>query len=393
MSGIVIVGSGLAGYNLARELRRHDVKVPITLLTADTGDSYSKPMFSGAASHGQQPDDLVLASMESQAKFLGLKIHARTAVEEILVESRQVLCSRRGKLDYGSLVLATGASPLQVPLTGTGAREVLGVHSLDDYRRWHAAVSALPPMSPVMVLGAGHVALEFACELIAMGMEPHIVAPDEWPLQSLLPEQIGMDVLGGLRQSGVEFHLGSMARRIDVLPEATVKDSPVRYQVELSDGSHLRMGAVLVAVGMEPNIELAEQAGIATRKGILVDRSLRTSLSDVYALGDVAEIEGVYMPYVTPLIAEAKVLSEVLLGRPAQLRMTPPLVHIKCPLHALVVCPPLRPVNGEWEIEVDSRGCAAYLRSEQGHLLGFALTRERIKDRLALQASLLPLWE
>lgn len=392
MPGIVIVGSGLAGYNLVRELRRLDAKVPITMLCAGSGDSYSKPMLSGAMSHGQTPDDLVLASMESQAKFLGIKIHAKTSVDELLPETNQLVCSRRLKIEYSSLVLATGASPLQPPLLGNAAKLVSSVNTLEDFRRWYAAVSVLPSETPVVILGSGHIAVEFACELVAMGKQPHIVGPDAWPLQSILPDQVGKELHTGLENSGIEFHLGQTALRMDLLPSAPSEGSGLRYAVTLSDGSVLQAGAVLAAIGMEPNVELAEQAGIATRKGVLVNRSLQTSLRDVYALGDVAEIDGLYLPYVTPLIAEAKVLASVLLGQPAELQMNRPLVHVKCPLHPVVACPPLRPVKGEWEFEIDSRGAAAFLRSDSGVLEAFALTRERVQDRFALLASMHPVW-
>jgi rubredoxin---NAD+ reductase len=392
MSGVVIVGSGLAGYNLVREIRRADTKLPITLVTADSGESYSKPMFAGAITRKQNPEALVLASMESQAKYLGIKIHPRTAVEEILLESKQLLCSRRIKLEYGRLVLATGASPLRPPMQGNATGQAMEMNSLEDFRRWYEAVSMLPQGTSVLVLGVGPTALEFSCELLTMGLQPHVVAPDPWLLHGLVPKCIGDEVFGGLTQCGLEIHLGKTVVRMDSLGKSAA--AGVRYGITLSDGATLEVGGVLIAVGQEPNVELAEQAGIATRKGILVDRSLRTSVSDVFALGDAAEIDGLYLPYVAPLISSTKVLAENLLGRPSILHLPPLMVQVKSILHPVVFCPPWHPTGkGEWEYEMDSRGAAAYLRNESGLLVGFALTRERIQERFALLASMPALWE
>lgn len=386
MPGIVVVGSGLAGYNLVREIRRIHSKIPVTLITADTGDSYSKPMLSGAFSQKQSPDDLLLASMDSQAKFLGIKILANTAVEEILPDQNMVLCSGKKRIPYENLVLATGAAPLQVPVLGKAVSKIHSVNSLEQFRRWYASVSALPLGSSILIIGAGHVAIEFASELLSLGMVPHLVSPDARPLESILPLPVADDVLAGLSLSGFEFHLGCSV----VSVESTSK---TKLQVVLSDGSELLVGAVLSAVGMEPNIELAEQAGLATRRGVLVDRSMQTSLRGVYALGDVAEVEGIYMPYVAPLIQEAKVLASVLLGQRTELNMKPPVIQIKCPFHPMVSCPVWQGGKGVWEYVVDSHGTAAYHRDDSGMLTGFALTREHLAEKMLLLNSMAMLWD
>ena len=391
MAGIVIVGSGLAGYNLAREIRHLDGKVPITMVTADSGDSYSKTTFSTALSHGHTTEDLKIASMESQAKFLGVKIHARTAIEEILPSSQQLVCSRRIKLDYGSLVLAMGASPLLAPLQGDGASAVHAMDTLEQFASWSQEVSTLPPGSPVAILGCGHIALEFASEMLALNHVPHIIAPDSWPFQQLLPSPIGEDIARGMAQNGVEFHLGRTATRVDRLPAAKAEQG-LRYRITLSNGLALEAGAVLCAIGREANVELATQAGLAVRRGVLVDSSMRASLPHIYALGDIAEVNGLYLPYVSPLIAQAKVLAAVLTGQEKSLGTLIPLVHLKCPLHPLVICPPQSGDRGEWEFESDAHGMTACYKGPEGELLGFALTRKHTDDCSQLLSSVAPAW-
>lgn len=388
MSGILIIGSGLAGYNLAREIRRRDAKAVITMVTSANGDSFSRPMLSMALSHGQSPESLVLASMESQARFLNMRIYPRTQLEAILPTERQVVCGRKLKLDYTSLIMATGAKPLPVPLPIEAQCLAHQVNDLDGFRAWSETLTKLARPTPVAILGAGHVALEFACELVALGFEPHLVAPDPWPLSRYVPEVIGEDLRQGLQQCGVAFHLGttavSLERRND---KAKSKVTPYMDLV-LSSGETVVVGAVLSAVGTEPDLFVARQAGLATRRGILVDNLLRSSLRDIYALGDVAEVEGCYTPYVGSMILEAKTLAGVLVGTPAPMMLPLPVVQLKCPLHPVTFCTPPVGVQCDWEYESDSRGVSALCYNERGDLVGFALTRERVHERSMVQSGL-----
>lgn len=388
MSGILIIGSGLAGYNLAREIRRRDAKTVITMVTSANGDSFSRPMLSMALSHGQSPESLVLASMESQARFLNMRIYPRTQLEAILPSEHQVLCGRKLKLDYSSLVLATGTKPLPVPLPSESQGLVHRVNDLDGFRAWSETLARLARPAPVAILGAGQVALEFACELIALGFEPHLVAPDPWPLSRYVPEAIGEDLRQGLQQCGVAFHLGTTAVSLERRNEKIKSKATPYWDLTLANGETLVVGAVLSAVGAEPELTVARQAGLATRRGILVDNQLRSSLRDIYALGDVAEVEGCYTPYVNSMILEAKTLAGVLLGAPVPMTLPLPVVQLKSPLHPVAFCTPPVGVPCDWEYESDSRGVSALCYNERGDLIGFALTRERVHERNMVQSGL-----
>ena len=151
MHPIVIVGAGIAGYGLARELRRREAQIDITLIAADRADFYAKPMLSNALARGQTPETLVASTRADMARQLGLTIVPHTCVERIDPDSRTLLSSS-GLYHYRSLVLAIGAEPIRLHFWGDASDEVLSVNHLDDYRRFR---ERLPASGHVALLGAG----------------------------------------------------------------------------------------------------------------------------------------------------------------------------------------------------------------------------------------------
>jgi rubredoxin-NAD+ reductase len=133
---VVIVGSGLAGFGLARELRRHNPELPITLVTADGGEVYSKPLLSTGYTKKLGYEQLALQTAEDFAAQLGITVLTRTRVSQIDSERKLLQLERGGAVSYGSLVLATGADVIRPPLAGDGAEDVLSINDLDDYAQF-----------------------------------------------------------------------------------------------------------------------------------------------------------------------------------------------------------------------------------------------------------------
>lgn len=378
MDPIIIVGTGLAGYSLAREFRKLDEEQPLLLITADDGRSYSKPMLSNALASGKDAYSLALADADRMAQQLDATILTHTRVESIDSKNHSLVAN--GKIyRYRDLVLANGASPIRLPFEGSGAADVLSVNNLEDYGRFRIQ---LETDSPVAIIGPGLIGCEFANDLTGAGHPVHVIGPDPYPISTLLPEAAGKALQQGLEQAGIRFHLGQVAKRID--------RSENGFRLTLDSGESIEAALVLSAIGLRPDTRLAEAAGIDCNRGIRVDRLLRSSDPHIFALGDVAEVEGLNLPFVAPLMTGARALARTLAGEPTAVSYPAMPVVIKTPAHPVVVAPPAPGSEGNWQVETSPDGVTArFMGSER--MLGFALTGEAVAQKQAMTKELPPL--
>lgn len=375
---LIIIGTGLAGYNLAREYRKLSPDAPLQLISADGGDFYSKPMLSTALASQKSAAQLVMKPVEKMAEELRAEICTETTVLRLDPAQRRVHTTR-GELAYSQLVLALGADAFAPPLAGDAAGQVLQVNDLADYARFRAALAG---RERVLLLGAGLIGCEFAQDLASSGIQVTVVDPAGWPLSRLLPEAAGRYLQARLEALGVRFCFGQSAQ--------SVEQAAGRYAVQLADGSTLQADLVLSAIGLRPRKQLAAEAGLAVARGIVVDRQLRSSDAYIYALGDCAEVAGLVLPYVQPIMQSARVLAANLAGQAALLSYPAMPVLVKTPACPTIVCPPLT-ADGEWECQALEGGLRALYRDGTGHLLGFALLGSATTERAPLSAQL-PAW-
>lgn len=361
MHPIVILGTGLAGYGAARELRKHDRATPLVLLTRDDGASYYKPDLSEAFTKGHTPDDLVKKPAEAMAEELDAEIRTRAEVTAVDPAARTVTVNGE-TLAYRDLVLAGGARPVSVPLAGDAAAEIHRINNLHDYRVFRRDLAGA---ERVAILGAGLIGCEFANDLSNAGIGVHNVDPIDWPLQRFLPEAPGRVLEAALAELGVHWHLG-------VTVEG-VQRSGDGFELALSEGRKIRADLVLSAVGLRPDTALAEAAGLRVDCGVAVDRELRTSDPHVYALGDAAEVEGHVLPFVMPLMNAARALGRTLAGEATPVRYPVMPIIVKTPACPAIVYPP-RAHDGEWRVNGEAPDLEARYLDADGRLDGFALT-------------------
>lgn len=363
MAPIVILGSGLAGYTVAREFRKLDAATPLVIVTRDDGAVYSKPMLSNALAGGRSAAALASADAAAAAGQLNATVLARREVAAIDVAARTLALDDGERLEYAKLVLALGADPIRVPLEGDAAGAVMQVNDLQDYARFREAIERA---GHVTILGAGLIGCEFANDLLAGGRKVDVIDPAAWPLGRLVPERMGRAFAAKLAAAGVGLHLGTTATAVER------RDGGLR--VRLADASTIDTDAVLSAIGLRPRTQLAQAAGLAVNRGIVVDRQLRTSAPEVYALGDCAEVAGLVLPFVMPLMNAARALAKTLVGDPTDLRYPAMPVVVKTPAAPLTVSPPAAGATGEWRFaEGDDGSLEATFVDSQDKLLGFAL--------------------
>ncbi len=360
---VVVIGSGLAGYAVAREFRKLDPETPLLLLSRDHAGFYSKPMLSNALAGQKTAASLLMKSAEKMASELKADIRAGVSVSHIDAAARKVTAGTGAVIAFRDLVLALGADPIRPAMSGDAADAVRSVNDLDDYARF---AEALEGAKSVAILGAGLIGCEFANDLLHRGITPTVLDVADRPLSRLLPVEASVWLRERLEAAGVSFRFGVVASRVDRVDGGGMR-------LSLSDGGALRADRVLSAIGLQPRIALAKAAGLAAARGITADRLLATSAAHVYAVGDCAEVLGLNLPYVMPLMQQSRALAATLCGRPTPVAYPAMPVLVKTPACPTIVCPPPPGAVGEWQVVSTDGACEARFVSADGSLLGFAL--------------------
>jgi NADPH-dependent 2,4-dienoyl-CoA reductase/sulfur reductase-like enzyme/nitrite reductase/ring-hydroxylating ferredoxin subunit len=273
-SSVVMVGAGGAADAAADALRREGYRGPITLIGRDAEHvpmdrpNLSKDYLSGVAPEGWLPVRTVEFYREHDITLV-------TGVEVTRLEpaAHRVTFADGRTLDYGALLLATGAAPIRLDLPGASLPHVFTLRTLPETR---GILSRAVAGRPAVVIGASFIGLEAAASLRQRGMAVSVVAPEARPLERVLGPELGDFVRALHEEHGVAFHLGRKPASISAA------------SVTLDDGHTLPAELVVMGVGVRPLTALAETAGLAVEKGVVVDEFLRTSAPDIYAAGDIA---------------------------------------------------------------------------------------------------------
>ena len=376
---VVIVGTGLAGYNLAREFRKLDGETPLLLITADDGRSYSKPMLSTGYGKNKDADGLSMAEPGAMADQLKAEVRTHTRISGIDPGHKRLWIGEEA-VYYRDLVLAWGAETIRVLVEGDASDAIFPINDLEDYARFRAAAAG---KRRVLILGAGLIGCEFANDLLLGGYEVDLVAPCEQVMPTLLPAAAAAAVRSGLESMGARFHLGPLMTRLQRNADG--------LEAHLSDGQVIPCDLVVSAIGLRPRVELAAAAGLQIGRGIIVDRELETSHPNIYALGDCAEVDGLNLLYVMPLMTCARALAQTLVGNATAVKYGPMPITVKTPVCPLVVSPPPRGIEAVWSVEGQGADIKALCHDPQGNLLGYALTGTAVMEKMALNKALPPL--
>lgn len=378
---LVIIGAGLAAYNLVKAFRQHNSLRSITLVCADDGSFYSKPQISTGFSKNRSAEAMVSADAATMARDYNLQLFSHSRVEAIDRQAKLVQLADRS-IAYGELVLALGAQCIQAPLEGGGLDLVYTVNDLSDYAKFRAAVAG---KERVLVIGAGLIGAEYSNDLLQAGLQIDAVDPMPGVLGTLLPQEAAKGVQTALEKAGARFHFGTTVQRIDRQGSGVI--------AQLNNGETVQADIVLSAIGVRANTALAAAAGLEVKRGICTDSYCRTSDPDIYALGDCAEVDGQLLYYVAPLMNCARQLAKTLAGEPSAVHYSIMPVAIKTTLYPVMVVPAPRDCPGEWHVEVNSEaGYAGYFLATDAKgeksVKGFALTGDQINLRESMMAKM-----
>jgi rubredoxin-NAD+ reductase len=373
LNKLVIIGSGLGGYTLAREFRKLDKTVELTIVTREDGTFYSKPLLSNALTADKSAAQLATASADAMAEQLDARILPHQSVASIDSDNHVLHLESGDSLSYDKLVLAAGAHQNRLALHGDAADQLVTINNLADYHHFR---ERLVHARSIAIIGAGLIGCEFANDLLSRALEIHVVARGSAPMDTLLPVELGRELQSRLAERGIIWHTECTAVGLNRRPDG--------LQLALSAASTLDVDLVLSATGLHPNIQLARDGGLATNRGILVNALLETSVPDIYAVGDCAEYNNRVLPYVMPLMNQARALAKTLAGNPTPLVYPVMPVVVKTPVLPLTICPPPADSHGDWQLEKTAECFVALFRDPHGNLTGFALGGDGNKQKASL---------
>ena len=270
---IVIIGGGAAGFAAAEMLRRRGFGGSIVMLSQDAALPVDRPNLSKDYLAGSAPEDWLPLRPDTFYAENGIELRLATEVVAIDTQMRQVAVAGGENLAYDRLLLATGAEPVRLPIPGADQPHVYTLRSLADCR---AIIETAKNSRRALVIGASFIGLEAAAALRVRGIEVHVVAPEQRPMERVLGPQLGDFVHALHQEHGVIFHLQDSVTAID------------GRRAMLKSGGVVEADFVVTGVGVRPRLAPAERAGLAVDRGVAVDAYLETSAAGVFAAGDIA---------------------------------------------------------------------------------------------------------
>jgi NADPH-dependent 2,4-dienoyl-CoA reductase/sulfur reductase-like enzyme/nitrite reductase/ring-hydroxylating ferredoxin subunit len=270
---IVIVGGGAAGFAAAEMLNRQGFRGKIVMLSDDAAPPVDRPNLSKDYLAGSAPEDWLPLRPDSFYAEAGIDLRLNAEIASVDTKARNVIVAGGGTISYDRLLLATGAEPVRLPIPGANQSHVHTLRTLADCR---AIIDAVSGVRRAIVIGASFIGLEAAAALRARDIEVYVVAPEQRPMERVLGPDMGDFVRALHEEHGVIFHLGNTVAAID------------GKRATLKSGGVLEADVVVVGVGVRPRLALAEQAGLALDRGVVVSAFLETSIPGIYAAGDIA---------------------------------------------------------------------------------------------------------
>ncbi|MDQ0769499.1 3-phenylpropionate/trans-cinnamate dioxygenase ferredoxin reductase subunit [Pseudarthrobacter defluvii] len=325
MNDVVIVGGGLAGATAAQTLRAEGFTGTITLVCQENHLPYLRPPLSKGFLAGREDETSLLPYTADDYTEHGIELLEGEAAVAINRAAATVTLAQGRVLEYGQLLLATGASPRTLEVPGAGLPGVHYLRTLEDSRSLRESLKRAGPgqgRCRVVLVGSGWIGMEVAATATTLGAEVTVLGRDKVPLAAAIGPELGRVFMDRQKEAGVKFYTETIVTEI-------VERDGRAAGVTTGSGSYVPADVIVVAVGVAPNTALAEAAGLSIDNGILTDGALRTDDPRILAAGDAANP---YHPFIgghlrsehwANAISSGKVAARTMMGKTAQLDDVP----------------------------------------------------------------------
>ncbi len=309
---VVIVGAGHAAGQLAQSLRMDGFEGDITIVGDEPYAPYQRPPLSkGLISGAETLDDLYLRDPEGYSE-IGVELVLNTAVTAIDRENKSLTLSTGGTLSYDKLVLATGTRVRELPLPGAELENVFYLRTLDHSQ---AIQDVMAPGRKLTVIGGGFIGLEMAASAAKLGLDVTVLEAAERLMGRAVSHEISAFYKDHHEEQGVDVRTG--------IGIAELSGDGAVEVIALTDGDQIAADIVVIGIGVLPNAELAEEAGLAVENGIVVDEFCKTNDPDIFAIGDCtnhpnpAAGRNIRLESVQNAVDQARTVSGVICGKDA----------------------------------------------------------------------------
>lgn len=279
MYDYLIIGNGICGLSAAEEIRKNDEKGSILIITDESGHTYWRTRLSELIAK-DYTDEEILVKKENWYEEKNIEVKFSTHAEKIDKENKKVITKDGEEYEYGKLLIATGSHPFVPPITNSDAKGVFAIRSSEDLKNFKEYLS---DKKKLIIIGGGILGLEAANSISKLGIEITIVEAFDYLLARQLDKDLSQKLETALNDMGMKTLTGKFSEEI------LVKDGAV-CGLKLTDGTEIEADAIMIQAGVRANIEIAQNSGLTTDRGILVGENLQVEGEDIYAAGDVAQI-------------------------------------------------------------------------------------------------------
>lgn len=275
----LIIGSGVAGYNALKELLALRPKAKIAMITSDRYYPYDRPPLSKDYLKGKIDKEMLFFEPEDFYKRDNLEVILKKKVEKIDTKDKVAILEDGDSISFNKALIATGGSPRKLGISG---ENLMGIHYLRTLDDADGIKNEISKGKNAVIIGGGFIGVEVASSLTILGVKTTVIEVMPYIWSTFVDEKISRFIQKYFENKGVQFILNESIKEIE-------GDEKVKAVV-LNSGRKLNADFVLIAIGIKPNVEIAQQSGISVNNGIVVNEYLQTNYPDVYAAGDVANI-------------------------------------------------------------------------------------------------------
>lgn len=292
----LIIGNGIAGLSAAKEIRSKDAEASIGIISNEPYYTYFRVKLTELLCKDDFCNEDILVNSEEWYEKNNIEVLLNTVAKNLDSDNNEITLENDEKIKYEKLLIATGSRPFVPPMNGSAKK---GFFALRSYNDLNDMRSYLETCNDVAVIGGGLLGLEAVWSLKELGKTVHVLQHTDYLLENQLDTQLSARLRKELEAEGIIVH--TLANVEEIAGGDKVE------KIILKDGREIEVQAILASTGVRPNMDLVVDTKVETNRGIVVDCSLKTSVDNIYAAGDVIELDGIVLGLWTAGLEQGKI--------------------------------------------------------------------------------------